>query len=110
MSLDFNAAADGMGRDLHEVWTSNIYGRGFLVLLFALPLASLLMLVKRRWLALVPLAGWLTSIVTWFLYYATEWIGPVDGAMLSVVFFLVLVGWLALGAATLWPDRVRKMR
>ena len=110
MNLDFNAAADGMARDLHEVWTSSIYGRGFLVLLFALPLASLVMLVKRRWLALVPLAGWLTFIVTWFLYYATEWIGPVDGAMLSVVFFFVLVGWLALGAATLWPNRVRKMR
>jgi len=58
------------------------------------------MVLRRRWLALLPLAGWVGLVVAWFLYYATDWFGPVSGGAAGLVFLLIVGGWMMLGVAS----------
>ena len=100
MGLDFGNAWELMGRDLNEFTQEGGIGWIFLVLFFSLPLAALLMVLRRRWLALLPLAGWVGLVVAWFLYYATDWFGPVSGGAAGLVFLLIVGGWMMLGVAS----------
>lgn len=68
-----------------------------------LPIASVLVLLLRSMLALVPLAISAFVFGLWFLYYATDWFSnPGQGAWMPV-FLLVLFGWSLLVAAAFRP-------
>ena len=99
MGLDFENAWELMGRDLNDVTQEGGIGWIFLVLFFSLPLVALLMVMRRRWLALLPLSGWIGLVAVWFLYYATDWFGPVSGGVAALVFLLTVGGWMMLGVA-----------
>jgi hypothetical protein len=99
VGLDFGNAWELMGRDLDEFTQEGGLGWTFLVLFFSMPVAAILLLVARRWIALIPLTGWIALNVLWFLYYATEWFGPVSGAAAGLVFLLLVGGWVLLAAA-----------
>lgn len=85
-------------------------GWTFLVLLIALPVASLIFVLARRWIALIPLLGSMALFAAWFLYYATEWLPPVSGGAVSLVFILVLAGWGLLVVAAVVGRRPRLPR
>jgi hypothetical protein len=90
-----------MSRDLEDFTTvGGALGWTFLVLLFGLPVASLLLVLARRWIALVPLIGSFALFAVWILYYATEWFPPVSGATAGLAFLLVLAGWAMLAVAS----------
>jgi hypothetical protein len=99
VGLDFGKAWELMGRDLNEFTQEGGLGWIFLVLFFSLPIAALLMVMRRRWLAFLPLAGWTGLVVAWFLYYATDWFGPVSGGLAGLVFLLIVGGWMMLVVA-----------
>lgn len=42
-------------------------------MVFALPVMSIALLVRRRWLAIFPLLISFALFSVWFLYYATDW-------------------------------------
>ena len=108
-ALDVHAARVGIGRDLTEFADAGTPGWVALCLVFGLPVACAALLLVRRWLAVVPLAGSLTLFVVWFLYYATRWwANPGQGAWLPAL-GLVLVGWLLAGLAALVPSRARTL-
>lgn len=106
MTFDLEAARDGMSRDLEEFTTvDGALGWTFLVLVFALPIASLILVLARRWVALVPFIGSLALFAAWFLYYATDWLPPVSGSATALVFIYVLAGWLLLGVVSIVKRR-----
>ena len=107
MILDFDAARHGMARDLAELWVDG-FGQALVVLFFALPLASLILLAKRRWLGVLPLAISFALFAEWFLYYATDWFGHVSGGVGALILAVVLVGWLGVWVAAFVPARVRR--
>jgi hypothetical protein len=43
--------------------------------------------------------------VVWFLYYATDWFGPVSGGVTGLVLLLLIGGWFVLGVAATFPRR-----
>ena len=98
-----------MGRDLAELWVDG-FGASLVVLFFTLPLASLILLLMRRWLALFPLAISLALFALWFFYYATDWFGPVSGGSGALVLAVVLVGWLGVWVAIFVPRMRRGAR
>ena len=71
------------------------FGQILVVLFFALPLASLVLLARRSWLGVLPLAISIALFAEWFLYYATNWFGHVSGGSAVLILAVVLVGWLA---------------
>jgi hypothetical protein len=105
VGLDFGNAWELMGRDLDEFTQEGGLGWIFLVLFFSMPLAALLLVAARRWIALIPLTGWIALNVAWFLYYATDWFGPVTGAAAGLVFLLLVGGWVLLVVAAATPRR-----
>jgi hypothetical protein len=102
VALDFDSARYGMARDVAEIWREGP-GPALVVLFFALPVASLVLLLMRRWLALLPLTLSLALLALWFLYYATDWFGHVSGGVGGLVFAVVLFGWLGLWVAWFAP-------
>jgi hypothetical protein len=106
VGLDFDSAWAGISRDIDEL-TMDTFGSVMLLSFCLLPVASLMLLVFRRWIAVLPLLGWLALLGAWFLYYATDWFSPVSGATASVVFLLVLLGWFMLIAAAFTTHRRR---
>lgn len=113
MGFDLDAAREGMGRDLEELISgplSGWFGTTFLVMFFVLPVAALLLLVFRRWLALLPLLVWLAYVALWFLYYAIGLFAPIDngGGLAGLTFLLLIAGWgvlLVTAARLLRRDR-----
>ena len=87
-----------------ELWVDG-FGQALVVLFLTLPLASLILLVKRRWVAVVPLATSLSLFALWFLYYATDWFAPVSAGVAGVVLAVVLLGWIGVWAAMFVPPR-----
>ncbi len=107
MTFDLESARDGMSRDLESFTTEDgALGWTFLLLVFALPIGSLILVLARRWVALVPLLGSLALIAAWFLYYATDLVPPVSGSATPLIFLYVLVGWGLLGVASIAKRRV----
>ena len=98
-----------MGRDVADLWPLGS-ARLLVVLFFALPLASLVLLLMRRWLALFPLAISLALFALWFLYYATDWFGHVSGGVGGLVLAVVLIGWLGVWVAIFVPRMRRGTR
>jgi hypothetical protein len=94
-----------MGRDLEEFAQEGGLGWTFLVLFFSMPVVALLLLVVRRWIAVIPLTGWAALNVAWFLYYATDWFGPVSGGAVGLVFLLLVGGWVLVLVAAAAPHR-----
>ena len=99
-----------MSRDLEEITREGALGWTFLVLLFALPAASLIVVLARWWIAVIPLLGSLALLAGWFLYYATDWLPVVSGSAVGLVFFLVLAGWALLVVAVVVPRSVAGRR
>ena len=98
-----------MGRDVADLWSMGS-ARPLVVLFFALPLASLILLLMRRWLALFPLGISLALFALWFLYYATDWFEPVSGGVGGLVLAVVLIGWLGVWVAIFVPRMRRGAR
>ena len=91
--LDFASARSGIGKDI-RAFADGPFGWVVLTMVFALPVMSMALLLRRRWLALFPLSFSLALFSVWFLYYATEWwSNPGQGAW-APAFMLVLLGWL----------------
>lgn len=94
--LDLEAAKSGISKDLDELIAEGVLGWVILGVAAALPLGSLLALMAKRWLALLPLTISIGLVCLWGLYYATNWwSNPGQGAWASVL-GLVLLGWLLL--------------
>jgi hypothetical protein len=92
-ALDVAAARSGIGKDIRAFVESGVFGWIVLAVVFALPVVSVVLLLRRRWLAAIPLSISLAIFSLWFLYYATDWwANPGQGAWAST-FALVLVGW-----------------
>jgi hypothetical protein len=104
IALDIDAARFGIRRDLAELGSSGMIGWVFLGLLFGLPLASVALLIARRWLASVPLALSLLLFLTWFSYYASPHSTVTGGAASGVLMYLLL-GWWILFLAVIRPWR-----
>lgn len=109
MGLDVDSAWAGISRDIDEL-TTDTFGWVILLSFCLLPVGSLILLVFRRWIAVLPLLGWLALLGARFLYYATDWFSPVSGGTASLVFLLVLFGWIILVAAAFTPQRRRSDR
>jgi hypothetical protein len=109
IALDIDAARFGIRRDLVELASSRMIGWVFLGLLFGLPLASVALLIARRWLASMPLAMSLLLFLTWFSYYASPHSTVTGGAAAGVLMYL-LVGWWVLFLAVIRPWRWRPVR
>ena len=93
-ALDFASARSGIGKDVRAFADSGLFGWVALTMVFALPVTAIALLLRRRWLAVVPLLISLALFSVWFLYYATEWwSNPGQGAW-APAFMLVLLGWL----------------
>jgi hypothetical protein len=106
VGLDLDNAWAGMSRDIDEL-RMDTFGWVMLFSFALLPLASLILLGFRRWIAVVPLLGWLTLLVLWVLYYATDWFPPISGGSAILVFFAILVAWFMLLPAAFRPSRRR---
>ena len=103
-ALDIAAGQSGIARDVREVADEGWPGWVVLVIVFALPVVSLILLSRRRWLALVSLCISLALFSSWFLYYATDWwSNPGQGAWVPAL-ALVLLGWFVL-SVELWRTR-----
>ncbi len=84
--------------------TFGLLGWAMMLLTFALPLSSLLVLLRGSRLALIPLLGSIALLAAWVLYYLTSWWRLEAGAIIPF-FGSVLLGWAILAGA-LW--RLRK--
>ena len=101
---DIAAAWAGIARDVREVADEGWLGWLVLVIVFALPVMSLVLLTRRRWLALLPLCISVALFAEWFLYYATEWwSNPGQGAWIPAL-TLVLLGWFVV-CVEIWRTR-----
>lgn len=93
-ALDFESARAGIGRDIRVFAESGVFGWVVLSVVFCLPMVSVALLLRRRWLAAIPLSLWIALFCVWFAYYATDWwSNPGQGAW-APAFMLVLLGWL----------------
>jgi hypothetical protein len=106
VGLDLDSAWAGMSRDIDEL-KMDAFGWVMVLSFSLLPLASLILLAFRRWIAVLPLLGWLALLVLWVLYYATDWFPPISGGSAILVFVAVLVGWFILFTAAFTPSRRR---
>lgn len=103
-ALDVAAGRLGVARDIREVADEGWLGWVVLIAVFALPLASVVLLMRHRWLALLPLCVSLALGSTWFLYYATDWwSNPGQGAWVPAL-ALVLLGWFVV-CVEIWRAR-----
>jgi hypothetical protein len=110
LALDVDAARLGIQRDVAEIASAGgALGWFFLALLFALPPASLALLIARRWLASVPLGMSAFVWLTWFSYYATPHPTTTGSAAGGVLLFLVF-GWLICLLAVVRPWRWRPLK
>jgi hypothetical protein len=102
--LDLEAARAGIDRDIDELLAEGVFGVVVLTVIFGLPLASLVAVVARRWLAVVSLLIALSQLGAWVAYYATDWTGPQSGpAMLWLFVLMTLCGWVILCMAIYRP-------
>jgi hypothetical protein len=96
-ALDLGEALWGIARDLQEL---TLYGPlGFVILaaIVGLPLGSILVLIwRRRVLALVPLAISALLFAAWVLYYATDWWSTPGQGGSAYPAMLMALGWLLL--------------
>jgi len=91
-SIDFGAGLSGIAKDIRVLAEDGAFGWTILIVVLTLPVASLLLLARRRWIALFSVAISFSVLVTWLLYYATDWwSNPGQGAWLPPV-ALVLLG------------------
>jgi CHASE2 domain-containing sensor protein len=103
--LDLAAAKWGISRDLDELASGGPIGMTILTVSASLPVLSLVALLRKRWMALVPLALSLGLFVVWGLYYATDWWANQGQGAWVPAFVFVLLGWLVLLAAIKPPGR-----
>jgi len=94
--LDLEAARSGISKDLDELIDEGARGWVLLGVAAGLPLASLLALMMKRWLALLPLAISIGLFCVWALYYATDWWSNPGQAAWAPASGLVLLGWVLL--------------
>jgi len=99
--FDLAAARSGISRDIREVAEEGVLGWAALIVVFALPVASALLLAFRRWLALLPLVISFSVLAEWFLYYATDWWSNQGQGVWLPAMAVVLLGWF-LVAMELW--------
>ena len=102
--LDLAAAKWGISRDLKELTLFGPLGFVILAVIAGLPVGSILVLVlRRRLLALAPLGISMVLFLLWVLYYATDWwSNPGQGGWPPANALLVL-GWILLLVAVKPP-------
>jgi hypothetical protein len=102
--LDLAAARWGIRRDLEELTLYGPVGFVILAVIAGLPVGSVLVLVlRRRPLALGPLGISIVLFLLWVLYYATDWwANPGQGGWPPANALFVL-GWILLLLAAVLP-------
>lgn len=106
--INVAAGRSGIAKDMRVLADDGVFGWTILIVVFALPIASVLLIARRRWLALLPLAISFFVLAAWFVHYATDWwSNPGQGAWLPAV-ALVLLGWF-LVAVELWRTRPKPL-
>jgi hypothetical protein len=104
VSIDIGAGLSGIANDMRVLAQDGAFGWTILIVVLALPVASVLLLARRRWIALFSVVISFSVLATWLLYYATDWwSNPGQGAWLPAV-ALVLLGWVVV-AVELWRMR-----
>jgi hypothetical protein len=102
--LDLAAAKWGITRDLEEL---TLYGPvGFVILAFigGLPVGSILVLVlRRRLLALAPFGISVVLFLLWVLYYATDWWSNPGQGGWPPANALFVFGWIVLLLVAVLP-------
>ncbi|NOX29632.1 MAG: hypothetical protein GXP35_06245 [Actinobacteria bacterium] len=92
--MDIAHALDAMWADVVELATFDWVGRSALIGFIALPLASLVLVLRGDRVGWIPLGISFAMVSVWFLYYATGWWGQVSG---PVGFWLAVlafgIGW-----------------
>lgn len=103
--MDFDSAIRGITSDVtRTIQAFGLLGWAMILLTFALPPSSLLILLRGSRLALRPLLGSIALLTAWVLYYLTGWWRLEAGAIIPF-FGSILLGWVILALA-LW--RLRK--
>lgn len=108
--MDWSEAVWGIGRDLGELAAEGPGGWLAIALFGMLPVAATFVaVILRRRAAWLALALWLAPVITWVLYYATDW-WPNQG-MQGIVFLAlpVLAGWLVLAVVVATHRRARRI-
>jgi hypothetical protein len=83
-----------MWRDIVELATFDWVGRIALIGFVLLPAVALRAVVRGNRLGWVSLGVWFALVAVWFLYYATDWWGPVSGPLAFWIGVLALgIGW-----------------
>lgn len=104
--MDWDAARQGIGRDVTELMTGGPIGWLLLVLIAALPVV-LVVVARRRPLAWLALAVWLVPVVQWVIYYGRHLPNAgIEGSMRVALLFPA--AWLVLGAVVLHGWRARR--
>jgi hypothetical protein len=104
VSIDIGVGLSGIANDMRVLAQDGAFGWTILIVVLALPVASVLLLARRRWIALFSVVISFSVLATWLLYYATDWwSNPGQGAWLPAV-ALVLLGWVVV-AVELWRMR-----
>jgi hypothetical protein len=104
--LDLATAKWGISRDLKELTLYGPLGFVTLAVIAGLPVGSILVLVlRRRLLALAPLGISIVLFLLWVLYYATDWwSNPGQGGWPPANALFVL-GWVLLLVAAVQPPK-----
>jgi len=104
--LDLAEAKWGISRDLEELTLNGPLGFVILAVIAGLPVGSILVLVlRRRRLALAPLGISIVLFLLWVLYYATDWwSNPGQGGWPPANALFVL-GWILLLLAAVRPPK-----
>jgi hypothetical protein len=107
--LDLAAARWGITRDLEELTVYGPLGLVILAAIAGLPVGSILVLVlRRRLLALAPLGISVILFLLWVLYYATDWWSNSGQGGWPPANALFLLGWILLLLATVRPSKWRR--
>lgn len=97
LGLDLAEAKWGIARDLDELTLYGPVGFFILAAIVGLPLGSILvLLIRRRRLALIPLGISAVLFVLWALYYATDWWSNPGQGGWPPANALFALGWLLL--------------
>lgn len=94
MSVEAADALNGMWVDIVELATFDWVSRSALISFVALPVVSVVLVIKGHRVAWIPLGITAVLVAVWFLYYATDWWGPLSGpAAFWAVVLTLMVGW-----------------
>lgn len=109
LAMDIANALSAMWGDAVKLATFDWIGRVALISLVLLPAGSLALIFRGNRRGWVPLGISFAVVSVWFLYYATDWWGPVGDPNAFWIAVLVLgVGWAV--TVRQWVKELRSVR